>query len=139
MMLLTPRLLTRVVLILIVFALSACHSDISTPQGIAERFLDAHYIAIDLPTAKSYCTGLALRRVEDEIRLTTGQAIDEHTRKPQVNYRLLEEKPRDEANTSFLYEATFSVDGAGQFQKKVLLTLRQTPEGWRVANYSEFD
>lgn len=120
-------------------ALNACRSDVHSAQGIAERFLDAHYVTIDLPAAKVYCTGLALHHVEDEIRLTTGQTIDENTRKPQVNYRLLEEKSPREASTSFLYEATFSVDGAGQFQKKVLLTLRQTPEGWRVANYSEFD
>jgi len=31
------------------------------------------------------------------------------------------------------------VDGAGQFIKKILLTVRRKEEGWRVANYREFD
>ncbi len=119
--------------------LAACGPDAQSAQGVAEQFLDAHYVTINLPLAKTYTTGLALSRIEDEIRLTEGQQIDAGTRKPRVNYRLLEEKQRGEKSASFLYEATFSVDGAGQFIKKVLLTLRQSPEGWHVTNYSEFD
>jgi hypothetical protein len=118
---------------------TACGSDPNSARGIAERFLDAHYIQIDLQAAKLYCTGLALSRLEDEIRLTQGQTIDEETRKPQVHYHLKEEKPRGDKRVSFLYEATISVDGAGQFNKSILLTMRRQEEGWRVANYSEFD
>lgn len=126
-------------LIVLLLSLSACGPDVPNARSVAEKFLDAHYVMIDLPLAKTYATGLALKRVEEEIRLTEGQQIDASTRKPRVYYRLLEEKPRGEKSLSFLYEATFSVDGAGQFVKKVLLTLRQEAEGWRVANYSEFD
>ena len=126
-------------LTLLLLVLHACQRDAHSARGIAERFLDAHYVEINLSAAKAYCTGLALSRVEDEIRLTTGQLIDESTRKPRVHYRLLQEKKRGDKSTSFLYEATISVDGAGQFTKKVLLTLRQGEEGWRVANYSEFE
>jgi len=126
-------------LTLLLLGLTACQRDAHSARGIAERFLDAHYVDINLPAAKAYCTGLALSRVEAEIRLTTGQQIDESTRKPQVHYRLLEENKRGEHSASFIYEATISVEGAEQFTKKVLLTLRQGAEGWRVANYSEFE
>ncbi len=129
----------RVLPVLLVFLLGACQSDPNSARGVAERFLDAHYIQIDLQAAKPYCTGLALSRLEDEIRLTQGQVIDEGTRKPQVHYHLQEEKPRGEKSVSFLYEATVSVDGAGQFIKRILLTVRRKEEGWRVANYREFD
>lgn len=129
------RLLSTLLLLLC----TACRSDLNSARGIAERFLDAHYIQIDLQAAKPYCTGLALSRLEDEIRLTQGQAIDEETRKPQVHYSLKEEKPRGDKRVSLLYEATISVDGAGQFNKKILLTMRLQEQGWRVANYSEFD
>jgi hypothetical protein len=121
------------------FGLSACRGDPNSARGIAERFLDAHYVEIDLQAAKPFCTGLALSRLEDEIRLTEGQQVDGETRKPYVHYRLVEEKPRGDKRTSLLYEATISVDGAGQFTKKLLLTMRQGEQGWRVANYSEFD
>src|SRR5919198_5122692 len=100
------------VLLLLLFP--ACRSDPHSARGVAEQFLDAHYVEIDLQAAKPYCTGLALSRLEDEIRLTEGQAIDENTRKPQVHYRLMEEKPRGEKSVSFLYETAISVDGAGE-------------------------
>src|SRR5437867_3359855 len=66
-----------------------CRPDPSTPRGTAERFLDAHFVHIDLPAALEFTAGLARHKVEDEIRLVAGQAIDETTRKPSVHYRLL--------------------------------------------------
>ena len=47
--------------------LSACRADPSTPRGTAERFLDAHYVRIDLPAALPYTTDLARHKVEEEI------------------------------------------------------------------------
>ena len=133
------RSLRVLILLLLVFGLGACQPDPDSARGIAERFLDAHYVSIDLQAAKAYCAGLALRRLEDEIRLTAGHSIDESTRQPQVYYQLLEERRRAKNKASLLYEATIVVEGAGQFQKKILLTLRNRGEGWRVTNYNEFD
>ena len=118
---------------------SACQPDPSTAQGTAERFLDAHYVRIDLATAKTYCSGFALSRIEEEIRLTEGQVIDASVRQPRVYYELLEETPRGESSISFLYTADFDVEGAGRFTKKILLTVRNQTEGWRVTNYREYD
>lgn len=119
--------------------LFACQPDARTARGTAERFLDAHYVEINLVASKAYCTGLALHKVEEEIRLTQGQVIDETTRQPSIGYRLLEEKSRNQERTSFLYEATINVPGAGKFKKKWLLTLHRGEGGWKVSNYSEFD
>ncbi|MCS6924681.1 MAG: hypothetical protein NZ578_02145 [Candidatus Binatia bacterium] len=132
-----PDRMTLVILLLA--GLWGCHSDPQSARGVAERFLDAHYVHIDLHAAKALCSGLALQRVEDEIRLTAGTQIDDSTRPPQVYYRLREEQLREGGRASLLYEATFTVDGAGQFTKKILLTLRQGSEGWRVTNFKEFD
>src|SRR5262245_32456455 len=134
-----PRYSCQTLALALLLLLPACRSDPHSARGVAERFLDAHYVEINLQAAKPYCTGLALSRLEDEIRLTEGQAVDESTRKPQVHYRLIEERPRGEKSTTFVYETRISVDGAGDFTKKVLLTMRQDEQGWRVANYSEFD
>jgi len=73
--------------------LVACGPDASTPQGTAERFLDAHYVRIALRDALPFTSGLARHKVEDELRLVEGQPIDAATRKPTVHYRLLETRP----------------------------------------------
>lgn len=119
--------------------LSTCQPDPNTAQGMAELFLDAHYVQIDLHTAKAYCAGFARNRVEEEIRLTAGLSIDATTRQPRMYYELLEETSRGESSVSFLYKADFDVDGAGRFTKNILLTLRNHAAGWRVVNYREYD
>src|SRR3989442_14096471 len=73
--------------------LAGCRAAANTPRGTAERFLDAHYVRIDLSAAREFTADLARRKVEDEMRLVRGPAIDETTRKPSVHYPLLEERP----------------------------------------------
>ena len=62
-----------------------CGRDLNSPQGVAEEFVDQHYVNIDLQKAKAYAVSVALAKIDDEIRLTTGQQIDASTQKPKVN------------------------------------------------------
>jgi hypothetical protein len=114
-----------------------CRPDPATPRGTAERFLDAHYVRIDLPGALEFTTGLARHKIEDELRLVQGQAIDETTRKPSVHYRLLEEHPDGEHAVNYLYRGTISVEDADRFERRWLVTVRFAEGGWRVTNYQE--
>jgi hypothetical protein len=109
-----------------------------TPRAVAERFLDAHYVHIDLPASRAYTEGLAQRKVDDEIRLTSGQGIDGATRMPRVHYRLREEQIRGEDVVSYAYDTTFRVDGADPLHRTVQLTIRRSAEGWKVTNYDEY-
>jgi len=122
----------------VVCVFAGCGAPDDTPRGTAERFLDAHYVEINLPVARSYTSGLAREKIDDEARLTRGQVIDATTRMPRVHYRLVEEQPRDEAVVSFVYDAEFRVDGAETVHRKLQLTVRRDGEGWRVTNYQEY-
>src|SRR6185369_10622773 len=114
-----------------------CHADPATPRGTAELFLDAHYVHIDLPEALRFTTGVAHQKVEDEIRLTAGQSIDETTRKPSVHYRLLEERPDGEAAVNYVYRGRIAVEDADTFEHRWLVTARFADGSWRVTNYQE--
>jgi hypothetical protein len=116
---------------------AGCRPDPSTPRGTAESFLDAHYVRIDLSAALPFTSGLARHKVEEEIGLTQGQAIDETTRKPRVHYRLLEERPDGERAVSYLYRGSIAVEDAGRFERRWLVTVRREEAGWRVTNYQE--
>lgn len=117
----------------------ACRPDPSTPRGTAERFLDAHYVHIDLPSALPFTSGLARRKVESEIELVRGVEIDDTTRKPTVHYTLLEERPDGAEAVNYLYRGRIAVDGADAFERRWLVTVRQEPDGWRVTNYQELE
>lgn len=118
---------------------AACRPDPSTPRGTAERFLDAHYVHIDLKAALPFTSGVARQKVESEIELVRGVTIDDTTRKPSVHYSLLEEHPDGESAVSYVYRGRIAVDGADTFDKRWLVTVRREPDGWRVTNYQEFD
>ncbi|HZP43075.1 MAG TPA: hypothetical protein VFD84_16420 [Candidatus Binatia bacterium] len=132
----TRRTPARLALLVMVLGL-ACRPDASTPRGTAERFLDAHYVRIDLPAALPFTSGLARHKVEEELRLVQGQEIDETTRKPMVRYALLEEHPDGDAVVRFVYRGTILVEDADRLERRWMVTVRREGADWRVTNYEE--
>jgi hypothetical protein len=133
----TPRPFISTLLFFFSLA-SACSRDLGTAQGVAEEFVDHHYVAIDLQKAKTLAVSVALSKVNEEIRLTAGQSIDATTQKPRVHYALLEKKEGDQ-RASFLYEGTIQSDDGTSFSRKWLITARKEGNQWRVSNFTESD
>ena len=109
----------------------------TTPRGVAEAFLDAHYVEIDLPRSREYTVGLARSKMDDQLRLTSGHAIDAGTRKPRVYYKLLEQRESG-GRTAFVYQLTIRPEAGGEFSRKLLIRVRREEAGWRVSNYMEY-
>jgi hypothetical protein len=118
--------------------LNGCGRDLRTAQGVADEFVDQHYVNFDLQKAKAYAVSLALDKINEEIRLTAGQKIDASTQKPKINYRLLEKK-EGERRASFLYEGTIQSDDGSSFTRKWLVAARKEADQWRVSNFTESD
>ena len=125
-------------LCLLAVLLDGCSRDLGTAQGVVEEFVDQHYVHIDLQKAKEYSVGLALQKINEEIRLTSGQVIDASTRKPRIHYRLLEKK-EGEQQASFLYEGTIRAEDAPEFSRRWLIVARKEGDRWRVSNFTEYD
>jgi hypothetical protein len=123
--------------VLLPLLVAACRADPATPRGTAELFLDAHYVRIDLSAAHALTSGVARSKLEDEMRLTAGQSIDETTRKPTVHYRLLEERRDGEAAVNYVYRGRIAVEDADTFERRWLLTVRFADGAWSVTNYQE--
>ena len=132
-----PPIHGRILLVLLVL-IGACGRDLSTAQGVAEEFVDHHYVRIDLPRAKTLTMSLALHKINEEIRLTEGQKIDASTQKPRVHYTLIEKKEGPE-RASFLYEGSIQSDDGTSFTRKWLITVRKENNQWRVSNFTESD
>src|ERR1041384_7465124 len=114
----------------------ACGRDLSSAQGVADEFVDQHYVVIDLPKAKTLAVSVALSKLNEEIRLTSGQPIDASTRKPRVHYTLVEKREGDQRAT-FLYQGTIESDDNRSFTRQWLITARKEGTQWRVANFPE--
>ncbi len=121
----------------LIFTLGACDRDLQTAKGVVEEFVDQHYVYIDLKVAKQYCVGLALHKINEEIRLTAGHVIDASTRKPKIYYRLLERK-EEEQRASFLFEGTIRAEDTPEFTRRWLIIARKEGGQWRVSNFTEY-
>ena len=128
------RLATVVVLLC---ALLACQPDSRSPRGVAEQFIDQYYVQINLAGAQLFCTGLAREKIEEQVRLTQGQPIDESTRKPWVRYKLLETREETADHASYLFEGMVHVAGADGLTPKWLVSLRRDGDAWKVSNFTE--
>ena len=118
----------------------ACRNPTDSAQGVAERFVDEHYVRMNLPAARDYCVGVARQKVDEEARLVGDQVIDASTRKPSVSYQLKETARSDEHSASFVFDAVIRVDGADSFNKRWLVNTRREADGaWKVSNFSEFE
>jgi hypothetical protein len=126
------------VLLILAGSLAACRSDPNSARGVAEGFVDQHYVNMRLADARPFCTGLALRKIEEEQRLTAGQVIDDSTRLPTIRYRLLDERA-DAQTANFVFEGTIHVEGADVFVRRWIITTRQTEGTWKVSNFEEMD
>lgn len=126
------------VLIVALLLAVACNRDMSTAQGVAEEFVDQHYVGMNLEKAKALAVSVALNKIDDEIRLTVGHQIDASTQKPRVNYALLEKKESGQ-RASFLYEGTVRSEDNSTFTRKWLITTRKEGNQWRVSNFTESD
>lgn len=119
-------------------AAAGCRTDPASARGTAERFLDEHFVRIDLRAALPMTAGVARRKVEDEIALVEGHAIDDGTRLPTVHYALVEERADGDAAVQLVYRASIAVADAEELERRWLVTVRREPEGWRVTNWQEF-
>jgi hypothetical protein len=117
-------------------SLAACSDAGSGARTTAEAFLDAHYVRIDLETAKARASGLARDKIESEIALTKDQEITGETRQPRVNYRL-HRGDESAGAAQFAYELTIRASGTDPFTKLVMVTVRNQDGAWTVTNFSE--
>ena len=118
-------------------AIAGCQSS-NSPRGVVDRFIAAHYMAIDLKAAEPLCTGLALDKLHEEMKLTEGQNIDETTRKPVVHYKLTAQRESPD-HVEYLFRATIDVPDGGSFEKNWMISARKEADIWKVSNFSEYD
>ena len=132
------RYLHRVVSLFIVSLMMGACTQGNSARGVVDRFIEARYITIDQVQMQALCTGLALDKINDEMKLTQGQAIDQSTRKPVVHYSLQQTRGEGDRMT-FLFKARIDVPEGGSFRKFWMISAKKDGEVWKVSNYSEYD
>lgn len=133
----TRSLLTIVAVAVAVGGTAACRPAADTPHGVAERFLDEHYVRMDLAAALDHCVGLARHKVEEELRLIGNEEIDATTMKPTVTYGLEEERMEGDERAHLLYRGKVKLSGGHSFAMRWMISVKRDGESWKVSNFKE--
>jgi hypothetical protein len=125
--------------ILIALIVGGCSRD-NTPQGVADRFVQAYYVQIDQAAALEFTTALARERLQRELQLVApirrGGSVEQA--RPKVEYSLVRTQP-DGRQVLFVYDLTITPTHVSPMAKKVLIITDQFAGQWKVINFTETD
>ena len=111
-----------------------------SPQGVADRFVQAYYVQIDQAQALEFTTGLARERLHQELQrvasLRQGSSLEQA--RPQVSYILARTQPEGQ-QALLVYDLTIAPPQVKPFLKKILIIMEQRGEQWKVINFTETD
>ena len=130
---------SRPALLALAVALAACGG----PSEIANQFVDRYYIESDQTSALPLTAGVALLRLQDELRLaaegrTPGAPLP--SRQVRVYYQRLRldgEGDGPGAERTADYTLDIRPQGGGQLTREAHLTLQKQAGGWKVIRFAE--
>ncbi len=111
-----------------------------SPQGVADRFVQAYYVQIDQAQALEFTIGLARERLHQELQRVASlrQGTSLELARPHVSYTLARTQA-DGHQTLLVYDLTITPPQVKPISKKILLIMEQRREQWKVLNFTETD
>lgn len=137
------RTLSALALAALVAAGCSKTSPANAPGDVTERFLDLYLLEIDQERALSLTTGIAHKRLEDEIAEVAGVRATGYTpaaARPRIYYQraMLREDERS-GRARAIYDITIEHPG-GETRRHVMLSLTDRDDGrWKVASFTFVD
>ena len=125
--------------LLISVAFVGCSRD-NTPEGVANRFMQAYYVQIDQGQALEFAGALARERLQQELRAVAPLRRDGTfpAARPDVKYTLDRTQPEGR-QVLLYYDLTIAPTHVAPMLKKVLVITEQLDEQWKVINFTEAD
>jgi hypothetical protein len=106
------------------------------PADVADKFVDLYFVETDQARARGLSSGLAEKKLDDEIKLVTDirRTVDPEAQKPTVFYKRRELRVEGErANATYDVTVQFGHD---ETPKNAMVSLERIAGEWRVANFT---
>ena len=113
------------------------------PSDVANQFIDRYYVESDQTSALPIAAGVALLRLQDELRLSAeGRSAGAPlpSRQVRVYYQRLRLEGQGDgpgAQRTADYSLDIRPQGGGALTREAHLTLEKQPGGWKVVRFSE--
>jgi len=120
--------------------MSACSKQ-PEPERVANKFMNAYYVQIDLKEAQQLSGGLAKEKISQQVALldgtSTGTAPGAGANAPSVTYKLISQQSPSPDEAIYIFEVDPHVQDIGH--RKVFVKLRQETGKWTVSQFTEED
>lgn len=106
------------------------------PAEVADKFVDLYFVETDQARARGLASGLADKKLEDEVKLVTEirRTTDPEAQKPTVFYHRRDLRVEgDRANAT--YDVTVQY-GHDETAKNAMVSLERMAGEWRIANFT---
>lgn len=125
--------------LIVPFTLSAqaCSSE-SPAQKVADRFIEAYYVQLDVKEAVQFTEGLAKEKLEQQLKLMVGDGGPEPASgRPRVTYALTEKQHPTADSAIYVYSINTHMEDIGK--RTVFVKLRREGNQWIITQYTEDD
>lgn len=121
------------------FAVSATACEKASPsQQLADQFMEAYYVQIDVQNALPFTEGLAKEKLAGQLKLMQGDGGSEPASgKPRVSLSLIDQKSPSEDSAIYVYQVKTHVQDVGN--RNVFVKLRKDGGKWLVSQFTEDD
>lgn len=121
------------------FAISATACNKTSPaQQVADQFMEAYYVRIDVASAVPFTEGLAKEKLQGQLSLMQSDGGPESASgKPSVSLSLIDQKTPTPDSAIYVYKVKTGVKDLGD--RNVFVKLRQTGDKWLVSQFTEDD
>lgn len=120
--------------------MSACAKP-SEAERVAQKFMDAYYVQIDLKAAEQLSSGPAQERLSHQVQLldgtSTGTSPGAAANAPSVTYKLVSQETPGAGESVYIFEVNPHVQAIGQ--RKVFVKMREAGGKWTVSQFTEQD
>ena len=118
------------------FTAAACAKP-SPSQQMANQFIEAYYVQINLKSAEVLTSGLAKEKLDKQMQLVQGAGAEPLSEKPRVTFALIKKDSDSADSATYVYEVRTHVEDVGK--RMVFVKLRQESGAWKVTQFTEDD
>ncbi|KAA3604692.1 MAG: hypothetical protein DWQ06_04450 [Calditrichaeota bacterium] len=128
----------KVLFISLIFLIS-CGQDSTTPQGVAEKFIEEYFVYVDQEKALPFTMGLAKIKIEEQLKEVTkvrkrGEKLG--VMLADVEFTFVKEMSVREGIKGFEYKLDIQGNEFSQ-KRNVLVSVSKENGKWLVSNFTE--
>lgn len=129
------KILKTAILLLLIIPI-ACQAE--GPKSVADAFIQTYFVEVDLEGASILSIGAAKEKIDEELKLRSGQDLRAAKQSRRVSYKLKESKILNKDKHIYQYLVEIKNEGI-IFSREAMITVTRSVGKWKVSFFRLFE